>query len=53
VGLIDDEDDGLSLLLFGLDDGLLDLAVDSAFGESWGQPQEPVDVIEEIGPAEG
>jgi hypothetical protein len=34
VGFIDDEDDGLSLLLFGLDDGLLDLAVDRAFGEA-------------------
>ena len=34
VGFIDDEHDGLSLLLFGLDDGLLDLAVDRAFGQA-------------------
>jgi len=40
-------------LLFGFQEGLLDLAVDSTLGHSVGKPEEAVDVIEEIGPAQG
>ncbi len=53
MGLIDDEDYGFSHLLFGFEQGLLDLAVDGAFGQSVRESEEPVEVIEEIGPAQG
>ena len=53
MGFIDDKEDGFSHLLFGFQDGLLDLGVDGALGHSVGETEEPVDVIEEIGPAQG
>ncbi len=31
----------------------MDLAIDGALGEPWRQPEETVDVIQEIGPAQG
>ena len=52
MGLVDDQEDGFSGLLFGVQEGFLDLEVDGAFGESGGQAQEPVEMIQEIGPAE-
>jgi hypothetical protein len=53
VCLVDDEDDGFAQLLFGFEQGLLDLAVDSAFGESLRESEESIYMIEEIGPAQG
>ena len=53
MGLIDDEEDGFTQLLFGFQKGLLDLGVDGALGHSVWKTKEAVDVIEEIGPAQG
>jgi hypothetical protein len=53
VGLIDDQEDGLAGLLFGFKERLLDLVVDGTFGKPGGEPQESIDMIEEIGPGEG
>lgn len=51
--LVDDEEDGLSGLLFGLQDGSLDLLVDGALAHSLLQADQAVDVVEEVGAAEG
>jgi hypothetical protein len=53
MGLIDDEEDGFPELLFGFQKGLLDLGVDGALGKPLRESEEAVDVIEEIGPAQG
>ena len=53
MSLIDDKEDGFAELLFGFQECLLDLGVDGAFGQSLREPQEAVDVIEEIGAAQG
>jgi len=53
MGLIDDQEDGFSGLLFGVQEGFLDLEVDGAFGKPGGQAEEPIDMIQKIGPAEG
>jgi hypothetical protein len=42
MGLIDDEEDGLSRTLSGFQKGLLDLAIDGALGEPRGQPEQTV-----------
>ena len=46
MGLIDDEQDGFTQLLFGFQEGLLDLGVDGALGQSLREPEEAIDVIE-------
>jgi hypothetical protein len=53
MGLVDDEQDGFAQLLFGFQDGLLDLGVDGTLGQSLREPEEAVDVVEQIGPAQG
>jgi len=53
MGLIDDQEDGLSRTLLGFQKRLLDLTVDGALGESRGQPEETIDVIQEIGATQG
>jgi hypothetical protein len=53
MGLIDDEEDGFSRLFFGVQEGMLYLVVDGALGEPWSEAEQTIDVVEEIGPAEG
>jgi hypothetical protein len=53
MSLVDDEKDGPTRTVPGFQKGLLDLAVDGALGESGRQPEEAVDVIQEICPAQG
>jgi len=53
MGFIDDQENGLADLFFGLDEGLLDLLVDSAFGDSVAEPYQAVDVTKKIGAAQG
>jgi hypothetical protein len=50
--LVDDQEDGFPRLLAGFQEGGLDLSVDGAFGDSRRQPDQAVDVIEHIRPAE-
>jgi hypothetical protein len=53
VGFVDDEEDGFAGSFFGLQEGRLDLIVDGALGEPRGETEEPIDVVEEVGAAEG
>ena len=53
MGLIDDQEDGFTGLFPGVQKGELDLMVDGTFGQPGGQTEEPIDVIKEIGAAEG
>jgi hypothetical protein len=53
MGLIDDEQDGFTQLLFGFQEGLLNLGVDGTLGQSLRKPEESVDMIEQIGSAQG
>ena len=48
MGLVDDQENGFSDLFFGLDEGLLDLLVDSALGDSVAEPYQTVDVTKKI-----
>jgi hypothetical protein len=52
MGFVNNEDNGFSDFFPGLQDGLLNLLVDQAFGDSPFKPQKPVDVAEKIGTAE-
>jgi len=49
MGFVDDQENGFAYLFFGLDEGLLDLLVDSTFGDSVTEPQQAVDVTQKIG----
>jgi hypothetical protein len=42
MGLIDDQEDGFSRTLLGFEEGLLDLSIDSALGESGRQSEEAI-----------
>jgi hypothetical protein len=42
MGLVDDEKDALSRTLLGFQKGLLDLAIDSALGESLGEAEQTI-----------
>jgi hypothetical protein len=53
MGLVDDEKDGFPRTLLGFQKGFLDLAIDGALGESRGETEETVDMIQEIGSAQG
>jgi hypothetical protein len=53
MGLIDDQEDGFSRTLFGFQESLLDLTVDGAFGESRGETEETIYVIQQIRPTQG
>ena len=53
MGFVDDQENGFAYLFFGLDEGLLDLLVDSTFGDSVTEPQQAVDVTQKIGAAQG
>jgi hypothetical protein len=53
MGLIDDQEDGFTGLFFGVEEDLLDLVVDGAFGQPGGKAEEPIDVIKEIGAGKG
>jgi hypothetical protein len=53
MGLIDHEEDGFACRFFGLQESALDLGVDGAFGQPWSEAEEAIDVVEQIGSAEG
>jgi hypothetical protein len=53
MGFVDDQENGLAYLFFGLDEGLLDLLVDSTFGDSVTEAYQAVDVTQKIGAAQG
>jgi len=53
MGFIDHKEDGFPCRFFGLQESALDLGVDSAFGKPWSEPEEAIDVIEQICAAEG
>jgi hypothetical protein len=53
MGLVNDDKDSFPRTFFGFQESFLDLAIDGALGESGGQPQETIDVIQEIRPTQG
>ena len=53
MSFVNDEKDGLSRTFFGFQESFLDLAIDGALGESGREPEEAIDVIQEIGAAQG
>jgi hypothetical protein len=52
MSFVNDEKYGLPRTFLGLQKGFLDLTIDGALGESGGESEEAVDVIQQIGPAQ-